>query len=175
MRRTALGAALVVVWLLLWDHPSWGLLVSGVAVVAIMLVALRPSASDPADRLIVRPAAVARLLVWFTWQFILSNVYVARAVLFPSRWVRAGVIRVDLHTDSPTLVALVSNATAVTPGMQPVDTESDLGAISIHVLYLTSVKDTQAVIWRLEERIRRAFDPKWQPAPAGPGRDEVSS
>jgi hypothetical protein len=57
--------------------------------------------------------------------------------------------------------------------MQPVDAEADLGAISIHVLYLTSVEDTQAIIWRLEERIRRAFDPTWQPPPSGAAPDEV--
>jgi multisubunit Na+/H+ antiporter MnhE subunit len=172
VKRAAFGAGLVVVWLLLWDSPTWGLLVAGAAVVTLMLLVLRQAAPVDDDRLVVRPVAVARLSVWFAWQFVLSNLLVARAALFPRAWVRAGVVRVELHTDSPTLVALVSNVTALTPGMQPVDTEpveaaTGPSAISIHVLFLTSADDTKAVIWRLEELVRHAFDPEWLPVASG--------
>jgi multicomponent Na+:H+ antiporter subunit E len=164
MRRLALGVVLVAVWLLLWDEVTWGQLVAGIAVAALLLLLL-PGAPKGSAHVAVRPVAVLRLVAWFCWQFVISNAQVVRAVLFPRRWVRTGVVRVPLRTTSPTLAALVANTTALTPGMQPVGTHEDPFAIEIHVLSLTDVGHVEATVQHLEDLIRAAFDPDWPDAP----------
>jgi multisubunit Na+/H+ antiporter MnhE subunit len=157
MRRLTLGALLVLVWMLLWDQHTWGKLVAGVGVAAAVLL-LVPGGDDRSRPAIpIRPVATLHLVGWFTKQFVLSNYHVARAALFPKRWVRVGVVHVDLHTSSATLAALVSNITALTPGMQPVDTEVDPSAIDVHVLSLTSEQDVRDLVHRLEQLVLAAF------------------
>lgn len=158
MRRLALAAVLVAVWLLLWDSVSAVRIVSGV-VVAVLLLVLLPSAGDETDGFLpIRPMAALHLLVWFLWQFLISILQVVRAALLPGRWVRPGVVGVPLRTSSATLTALVSNITALTPGMQPVDgTPSPPFTIHIHVLTLTSEQQVHSIVHRLEDLVLAAF------------------
>ncbi len=166
MRRLLFGAVLVGVWVFLWEGFTWGQLAAGVAVAAALLVLLPgPPASPGAGRLTFRPLRALHLFVWFVWQFTLSNLSVARAVLIPGRWARTGVVHVELRSTSPTLAALVSNITAITPGMQPVDGRPDGSAIDVHVLSLMSEDDVRRSVQRLEELVLAAFEPS---APADP-------
>lgn len=153
-----LGAALVAVWLLLWDSVTVGQVLAGIAV-AVGMIWLLPSqhASDDRD-LVVRPLSVARLLAWFAWQFVVSNADVVRAVLFPGRWVTPDVVRVPLRTGSPTITALVSNITALTPGLQPVASSvDDPPWLEVHVLSLTDPQAVCDLVQRLEHLVARAF------------------
>jgi len=167
MRRIAFGAALVVVWLLLWDDITWGQLVAGILVAVGLLVVLPSPPGSLEPRLTVRPLPALRLLVWFSGQFVLSNFYVARAVLLPERYVHTGVVQVDLRTTSPTLTALVSNLTALTPGMQPVDGTPDGSALYVHVLSLGTEEGVRKVVHHLEKLVLAAFDRDFQPSAAG--------
>lgn len=157
MRRLALGVVLVVVWLLLWDAPTWGKLVTGIGVAAVLLAVVPAGHGGDRPPVPIRPVATLHLIVWFVGQFLISNLQVARAALFPKRWVRVGVVRVDLHTSSSTLAALVSNITALAPGMQPVDTELDPPAIDVHVLSLSSEQEVRDLVHRLEALVLAAF------------------
>jgi multisubunit Na+/H+ antiporter MnhE subunit len=160
MRRLAFGLVLVTVWVLLWEGFTWGQVAAGVVVAAGLLLFLpNPTPSPGAGRLTFRPLPALRLLVWFTWQFLLSNFSVARAVLLPGRWVSTGVVHVELRSTSPTLAALVSNLTALTPGMQPVDGRPDGSALDIHVLSLRDDDTVRRVVQRLEGLVLAAFDP----------------
>lgn len=160
MRRLLFGLVLVGVWVLLWDGFTWGQVVAGVVVAAgLMLILPRPTPTPSSDRMTFRPLPALRLLTWFIWQFLLSNFSVARAVLFPRRWVNTGVVHVELRSTSPTLAALVSNITALTPGMQPVDGRPDGSALDIHVLSLRSDDTVRRVVQRLEALVLAAFDP----------------
>lgn len=174
MRRLALGVVLVVVWLLLWDAPTLGQLAAGVAVAAILL-ALVPT-GDGGSRLTipVRPIATLHLVMWFVHQFVISNLQVVRAALFPKRWVRPGVVRVDLHTQSTTLAALVSNITALAPGLQPVDSTVDPPTIDVHVLSLISEQDVRDTVLRLEELVLAAFGEP-TPTDSDPSRETGGS
>lgn len=171
MRRLALGAALAVIWLLLWDEITWGQLIAGGVVAAALLILLPAPPGSLEPRLTVRPLALLRLLGWFTWQFALSNLYVVRAALFPKRWVHTGVVRVRLRSTSPTLAALVSNITALTPGMQPVDGRPDGSVVDVHVLSLGTEEGVNRTVHKLEDLVLAAFDRATPPAEAlhGPG------
>jgi multicomponent Na+:H+ antiporter subunit E len=167
-RRLALGALLVVVWLLLWDEITANQVLAGIVVAALLLLVLR-KADAPPTPLVVRPAAVARFAVWFVWQFVVSNAQVVRAVLLPGRWVRPGVVTVPLATSSPTLAAIVSNTCALTPGMQPVALHWRTHTLEVHVLSLTDEPAAVAFLLDLEARIAAAFDPGWSGATPRPG------
>jgi multisubunit Na+/H+ antiporter MnhE subunit len=176
MRRLVFGAVLVGVWVFLWEGFTWGQLVAGIAVAAALLVVLPgPPASPGTGRLTFRPLAALHLFGWFVWQFTISNLSVARAVLVPGRWVRTGVVHVELRSTSPTLAALVANITALTPGMQPVDGRPDGSAIDVHVLSLVSDDAVRRVVQRLEELVLAAFEPTQPSLPASaadPGEDD---
>lgn len=158
MRRLALAAVLVAVWLLLWDSISAVRVISGVILAVGLLVVLPSTGTETDGFLPVRPLAALHLLGWFLWQFLISILQVARAALLPGRWVRPGVVGVQLRTSSATLTALVSNITALTPGMQPVDgTPEPPFTIHIHVLSLTSEEQVHAIVHRLEDLVLAAF------------------
>lgn len=166
MRRMAFGLLLAGVWVLLWDGLTWGQLLAGLVVGTAVLVLLPAPPRGPGqDRLTFRPLPGLRLAGWFLWQFILSNFYVARAVLFPRRWVNTGVVHVELRATSPTLAALVANLTALTPGMQPVDGREDGSGLDIHVLSLDTPEGVQRLVSRLEDLVLAAFDRDEEPSP----------
>ena len=170
MRRLLFGLVLVAIWVLLWEHFTWGQLAAGVVVAAGLLVLLpSPPTSPGARRLTFRPLAVLHLFGWFVWQFTISNLLVARAVLLPARWVHTGVVHVELRSTSPTLAALVSNLTALTPGMQPVDGRPDGSALDVHVLSLVSEDAVRQVVQRLEGLVLAAFEPTAPPTPVVTG------
>lgn len=166
MRRLGLWAALVVVWLLLVDEVTPGQVLAGMVLAAVLLVLVPVSPASDEDQpgLVLRPIGALRLLGWFAWQLAVSNAQVARAVLFPRRWVRPGTVRVPLRTTSSSTAALVSNITALTPGMQPVDGAVAPYAIHVHVLSMTTPDEVRELVWGIEDRVRRAFDPTWEGA-----------
>jgi multicomponent Na+:H+ antiporter subunit E len=159
MRRLAFALVLAAVWVMLWDGLTWGQLVAGLVVgIVVLFVLPAPPRGPDSDRLTFRPLPGLRLGAWFLRQFTLSNFYVARAVLFPRRWVNTGVVHVPLRATSPTLAAMVSNITALTPGMQPVDARPDGSALDVHILSLGSEEGVRRVIGRLEDLVLAAFD-----------------
>lgn len=164
MKRIGLWSALVVVWLLLVDTITLGQVIAAMALAALLLVLVpaTPAHDEEQPTLVLRPLGALRLLGWFAWQLAVSNAQVARAVLFPRRWVRPGTVRVPLRTTSRSTAALVSNITALTPGMQPVDGSSAPYAVHVHVLSMTTPDEVRELIWGLEARVRRAFDPTWE-------------
>jgi multicomponent Na+:H+ antiporter subunit E len=160
VRRPALAVMIVVVWVLLWDRITLGQTIAGVVVAAVLLAVLREPESDGGIDLDVKPLGLLRLLVWFGGQVALSNFQVARAVLFPGRYVRPGVIHVPLRTRSHTITALVANLTALSPGMQPVGSSEEPPSIDVHILSLRSVEDATALVVELETRVLAAFTPR---------------
>lgn len=162
MKRAVLWSALVVVWLLLVDTITPGQIVAAMALAAVLLVVVPSTPVHSDEVLVLRPLGALRLLAWFAWQLAVSNAQVARAVILPHRWVRPGTVRVPLRTTSASTAALVSNITALTPGMQPVDGSTAPYAIHVHVLSMTTPDDVRELVWGLEARVRRAFDPTWE-------------
>lgn len=165
MKRVGLFTLLVVVWVLLWDRITVGQVLAGAVVSgALLLVLRRPPGASVATP--TRPLAVARLGWWFAGQFVTSNLLVARAALLP-RYVRPGVVRVELHTRSDELVALVANITALSPGMQPIAIHQDPPSIDVHVLTLDDPGAAAALVLHLEELVLAAFSSESDEVAAG--------
>lgn len=155
MKRLGLFALLVAVWVLLWDRVTLGQVLGGALVGgALILVLQRPASGAVVAP--TRPLTLARLMLWFAGQFLTSNLQVARAALLP-RYVRPGVVRVELTTRSSQLLALVANITALTPGMQPIAIHEDPPSIDVHVLTLDAPDDARALVHHLEQLVLDAF------------------
>lgn len=157
MRYRSIAVLMVLVWVLLWDTLTLGHLLGGVVVAASLLVLLRSPHGAGGVAVPFRPVAIARLLFWFARQVIISNAQVARATLFPRRYVRPGVVRVPLRTSSVELAALIANLTALSPGMQPIDSTREPLSLDVHVLTLDSEDAARALVERLEDHVLAAF------------------
>jgi multicomponent Na+:H+ antiporter subunit E len=75
-------------------------------------------------------------LGFYLWELLLSNLRVARDVLFPGRFMRPGVIAVPLECRTDTEIALLSNLITLTPGTLSVDVSTDRKVLYIHAMYI---------------------------------------
>lgn len=124
MSRIGLGLVLVAVWLLWWGSASPANVLAGIAVVLVLFVVF------PSDRAIrptirFRPIALARLLGFFAFNLVTSNVVLSRTILSPRADVHTGVVKVPLRTDDVGIITMVANITALTPGSMVVQLDVD--------------------------------------------------
>jgi multicomponent Na+:H+ antiporter subunit E len=158
MSRLVLGAALILVWVLMWGSAAPANLLSGLIVVVVLF------AADPTPRpwlpgRPVRPIPLLVLVGRFVVDVVRSNVLVTYAVLGPSSAVHRKLVRVDLRVDDPTLLTLVTNMTALTPGAMVVGYEHEDGHPVVFVHVLTPLDPDRQVeaMQGLEGRCVRTF------------------
>jgi multicomponent Na+:H+ antiporter subunit E len=150
MRRPLFAAWLVVAWVLLWGRLSWANVLSGVAVVAVLLVVVPIGGTR---RAVVHPVALARLAGHFLVQLVRANVTLARTILAPRDRLRTGVVAVPLDDVSDGVLAVVVHLTALTPGTLTVEIERDPTVLYIHV---TALRDREDVVRELRTTQRLA-------------------
>lgn len=147
------GVVLLALWVALWGDLSVANVASGVVVVVLLALVVRPAAG-------VRhvPSPIGMLvLVWHVLvDLVVSSVGVARAVLQPTpeRTVTA-VVPVPLTTRSPLIASIVANAITLTPGTMTVDVDVD-GAgfvLRVHVLGRVDPDEFRDGIALLERRV----------------------
>jgi multicomponent Na+:H+ antiporter subunit E len=158
--RIGIGAALVVLWVLLWGEASPANVLSGVAVSAMLLLAFPGDRRDDAVRYVIRPVAAARLACWFVVQLVGANVLLAREVLRRRSRLRTGVVACPLRTSSSRLTTVITNMIALTPGTMTVEVRDDPRTLYVHVLKLDDdVETVRASVRDLESRVLAAFGP----------------
>lgn len=158
MSRLVLGAVLIGVWVLMWGSAAPANLLSGLVVV-IVLFAADPTPRPWLPRRPVRPIPLLVLVGRFVVDVVRSNVLVTYAVLGPSSAVHRKLIRVDLRVDDPTLLTLVTNMTALTPGAMVVGYEHEDGhpVVYVHVLSPLDPERQVLAMQGLEARCVRTF------------------
>ena len=152
--------ALTAIWCLLWGEVSVANVVSGAVLSAILLVAFPVRGGErrgerAATRF--RPVGAARFAVHVLVQFIVSNALVAREIVARRSRVRTGIVACPLRTESETLITLLANVLALSPGTMPVDVQTSPPVIHIHVLVLRDVAQARRDVARLEELAVGAF------------------
>lgn len=167
MSRVTLGACLVLGWLFLWGDGGVGPVLGGAAVVVVLFV-MFPSERAIRPHVVVHPLAVAGLVAYFVRQVIVSNLMLSRELLRRTPAICSRVVVVSMHTTSPSLLTMVTNLAALSPGTMVVDADlpgpdDPQGApptLSVHVLMFGGSDDPSraiATIRQLEERSVRAF------------------
>jgi multicomponent Na+:H+ antiporter subunit E len=152
----AVAVMMLAIWVLAWGSASWANVASGVVVVATLLIVV-PDARRAGRRLVVRPVPVARLVVRYLHDVVVSNAQITREVLRPRPRLSTAIVRVPLAGCTPEALTVIANLVAMTPGETPIEVEADPPVMYVHVLQFTSVDEVRRGIWGLRDQVLAAF------------------
>ncbi len=100
---------------------------------------------------------ILRLLGYFTWQLIVSNLRVLWDVITPGHISRPGIIGVPLDAESDFEIMLVANLISLTPGTLTLDISADRKILYVHVMFLDDVEAMRLQIKKgIEQRVLEA-------------------
>jgi len=163
MRLFTRVVLLTVLWVLAWGQASIALVLTGLALSALLLTAF-PQTRTRTTRVRLHPLAAARLVVYVSGQLVTSNVLVAREILSRRSRVRTGVLAHRLRYPSDELLTLIANILALTPGTMTVEATRDPAVLYVHFLLLKDVDAARRAVARLEEL---AYDALGSPTSTG--------
>lgn len=153
-----LTVLITAVWLLLNNSASAGHLVLGIVLgIAIPKITAVYWPGRPRIR---NPLAIAEYLVVVLWDIVVSNIQVARLILF-----RAGdslqsrYVTVPLALATPEAITVLAGTITMTPGTVTADVSADGRALLVHCI---EADDPDAVVaqikHRYERRLQRIFE-----------------
>jgi len=152
-----MAVILAVVWVLLVNEFSWGnalfglLLGVGIAKLTSAYWPERPKIRDP--------LAIAGFIAVVLWDIVVSNIQVAKLVLFRrGDSLRSQFLVVPLDITSPEAIATLAGTITMTPGTVSADMSADGRALLVHCLETDDPEGTVAAIKsRYEQRLMRIF------------------
>ena len=128
------------VWLLLSGHYVPLLLSFGViSCLLVVAVSVRMDVTDHEGHPIHLSIAALKFWPWLVWQIILSNIAVAKSVLFSSHPISPNIILVPAKQKSDLGKVIYANSITLTPGTISLELEGDL--ILVHALTREGAKD----------------------------------
>lgn len=153
-----LWAALVAMWLVLYETAAAGQIVLGAAVALVAVRGLR-ALQEPQTR-VRRPRVAVALLRDVLLDIVRSNIAVARIVLNPrARGRTAGFVDIPLDMRNPVGLAALACIVTATPGSTWAGYNSGSGVLTLHILdlvdedtWLHTIKD------RYERRLMEIFE-----------------
>lgn len=151
-----LSAVLLGIWLLLWGEPTVANIVSGCAVVALVMF-LIPQTDEDLVRPTVRPIWALRFISRTVFSLVRANLVVALEVLRQDSKVNTGIVAVPMPGASDGLLTLVANVLGLAPGTMPIEVTTEPPVIYVHVLHLDDVETTRAEITSMAHLAVRAF------------------
>lgn len=162
MNPVTLGTLLVAVWVLLWGSLTPANLLGGIAVAAVALYISngRISKEDSASRAHAphfRVKAVVVLFAHIAKDLVVANLVVARQIVSRRSSLNTGVVRVPLPYCSDTVLTMITNIMALTPGTMAVEVTNHPRFLYVHILQLSSVEVTRDEIERRSAMFLRAF------------------
>jgi multicomponent Na+:H+ antiporter subunit E len=155
--RFFLPGMLLGLWLLAWGEVSVGNIVSGIVLIAVLMLAF-PTARRVGARVRVHPIALLRLVGYVLAQLAVSNVLVAREIVSRRSRVRTGVVGYRVEQPSDLTLTLMSNIIALAPGTMTVDVTDDPPVIYVHFLLLSDVETARRTLRRLERLVVGAVE-----------------
>jgi multicomponent Na+:H+ antiporter subunit E len=170
--RALFVLSLLAGWLLLWGDLSLANVLSGMVLIAGLLLVF-PTGRPDVGSLPIRPIAVARFVVAVVVDLLHSNLVLARTVLGPRVHTVSGVIAVPMGDSSPAMLAFVAGLLALSPGTMAVAVAERPATIYVHVLHLRDTERSRREIQALAARAIAAFGRPAAPPPGG-SLEEVS-
>jgi multicomponent Na+:H+ antiporter subunit E len=158
IRRAGFVAFLLAIWLLLWGEVSVANVMSGLLVTALLLVVF-PRAPG-ATGFVIRPLPTARFVVFFAREMVESVLLLSRAVLSRESQLHTGVIAVPVHGCRGSLLAVLANLLALTPGTMTVELRDEPPTLYAHVLIFRDLESVRAKVQRLNRLVVLAFAPQ---------------
>jgi multicomponent Na+:H+ antiporter subunit E len=143
--------ALALLWMFLSGAPSIGTLGVGFVLGFLLLVFLRPV--FPESSYVRRALALLRFLAIFGREVLVSNLVVARAVLFRrGDSLRPDFLDYDVTGLTRAEILLLSYAITLTPGSTAVEVSGDLRTLTLHVF---DIEDANATRAHLDRRLKQ--------------------
>jgi multicomponent Na+:H+ antiporter subunit E len=156
MNRILLTPILMAVWLALWGEASVGNIVSGVIVIAVVMIVFDQGHQLHTHRL--SPVGMIRMITVFLRDLVVSSWRVVGAVLAPTpQRLRTGVVAVPLTCADPLVLKTVSDLLCLTPGTLTVEIDTEPTVLYVHVLGLGDPDDVRREVQALEARVLAAF------------------
>ncbi len=162
IRRVGFVVFLLVIWLLLWGEVSVANVVSGLLVTALLLVVF-PRSPGPTG-FVVRPVPTLRFAVFFAREMVESALMLIRSVLGRESRLHTGVIAVPVFGCRGSLLAIIANLIALTPGTVAVELRDDPTMLYVHVLVFDDIEAARAKVQQLNRLVVLAFAAKDQRA-----------
>lgn len=153
-----LTVLVTVVWMLLNNSASAGHLVLGLA---LGLAIPKITAVYWPDRPRIRnPLAIAEYMAVVLWDIVVSNIQVARLILFRAGdGLQSRYVTVPLALRSPEAITVLAGTITMTPGTVTADVSADGRALLVHCI---EADDPHAVVaqikQRYEQRLLRIFE-----------------
>lgn len=152
-----LSAALLVLWMLLWQSASPGIVALGL--VLAVVVPLWSRAFWPDRPNLRRATALVRFVPLFVWDVVIANVVVAWLILDVRRRLRPTWLVVPLDLEDSYAITTLANVISLTPGTVSSQLSPDRRKLLVHAL---DVADSDAVVARIksryEARIKAIFE-----------------
>lgn len=167
-RLVVTGALPFVFWAALWRHLSPGIVLGGVAVVALALWLVPPS--DPRDRIRWLPAL--GLFRHVLGQLVVATAHVAWEVLTPTDRSRPGTVDVQLPDATALDLTVVGLLITLTPGSFVADIDPGRRTVLVHVLHLSGEESVRAEVADLARRVARVTTGGRPGTPADPSADD---
>jgi multicomponent Na+:H+ antiporter subunit E len=155
IRQTGFVAFLLGTWLLLWGEVSVANVVSGLLVAALLLLVFPRTPSTTG--FVVRPVPTLRFLVFFGREMIGSVLLLSREVLSRRSRFHTGVIAVPVVGCPGSLLAVIANLIALTPGTMTVRIDTDTPTLYVHVLIFRDIETVRVKIEQLNRHVVLAF------------------
>jgi len=154
--RLLAPALVFVVWIALWGNLSWANVASGVLVVGLIGLIIRPVPRQHQ----VHPIAMTKLVLIFFWRLITSSVIVVRTVLAPTpERLVSGVVAVRLQHPSRLVATVVADAISLTPGTLTLEATGEPPVLYIHVLGIDDPEAVREDVRGLEQLVLAAVTP----------------
>ena len=131
----------------LWRDISWANLLSGLAIVALLLVTglLKPTPMP------LRIVPFANFIFLVVGDLLKSTWAVVYEVLTPTDYTEEGIIAVDVPPGSCDSFLMLTVAITITPGTAVVDVDREREILYLHLLHLDGRDEVEAHVLELAE------------------------
>lgn len=142
---------LTLVWMLLENTLSWGVLVFGL-ILGLIIPALT-AAYWPNRPKLVRPFGIPAYMLIVIWDILVANVVVALTILFKSNdAMRPTWVTIPLELRTPEAITILAGTITLTPGTVSADLSSEGHDLLVHCL---DAEDADAVRDQIKSRYER--------------------
>jgi multicomponent Na+:H+ antiporter subunit E len=161
------------VWVLLWDHPSVFVVVTGVLLALLIGLVFPLPPIELHGR--VRIIGLARMVLRLLTDVVTSSVAVVRLAFHFGTVPRSAIIRVRLHSRSDLYLTQTAELVSLVPGTIVIEARRSTSTLYLHVLDTVSDADLERAaqeVLNAEARVIRAFGSKQEIAELSDARSE---
>ncbi|MCB1931106.1 MAG: Na+/H+ antiporter subunit E [Candidatus Accumulibacter sp.] len=150
--RPGLSLTVFLLWAVITNAASLGLLVLGVVLAIVIPLLTRHFWPNPPR--LARPWRALRFLGLFALDIITANWRVARQIIGPLHRLSPAFVEVPLDLRDPFIATLLASIVSLTPGTVSIDVDRQRWVLLVHAL---DAPDPEALIHEIKERYELAL------------------